>query len=236
MPKIKFKRGLKENLPNLDEGEPGFAKDTEEVFIGTETGNVQLAKQVDVDSVKEEISDTSDFLTEELSKTNTRFDDLKLVDANAEVLDARGGEATLGGRFDKAETALADITYSITNFPRLTVETNDRGSIDRAIAAIPEGATLYFPLIGTYDLGGEYVITKRVKLKGKIRPIYVGGTLQSGTMFNNKIHIHADGVEIDNIGVLAPAVDNGFEISTYNASNVKFTNCITKTSSHGFFV
>jgi hypothetical protein len=97
VPKILLKRGAKGNLPTLEEGEPGYTTDTKEVFIGTSDLNVQLAKQADVSS-----------LTEGLSQTNTRFDDLKLVDANAEVLDARGGEATLGGRFDKAETALAD--------------------------------------------------------------------------------------------------------------------------------
>jgi hypothetical protein len=102
MPKIKFKRGSKENLPNLDEGEPGFAKDTEEVFIGTGTGNVQLAKQDDVDSVKEEVS-----------QTNKRFDDLKLVDMNAEILDARGGEFTLGERLDKSSAILDGVTTSL---------------------------------------------------------------------------------------------------------------------------
>jgi hypothetical protein len=102
MPKIKFKRGLKENIPVLDEGEPGFAKDTEEVFIGTGTGNVQLAKQDDVDSVKEEVL-----------QTNSRFDELKLVDANAEVLDARGGEVTLGDRLDKSSAILDGVTISL---------------------------------------------------------------------------------------------------------------------------
>jgi hypothetical protein len=104
MPKIKFKRGLKENLPVLDEGEPGFAKDTEEVFIGTGTGNVQLAKQKDVDSV-----------TEGLSQTNSRFDELKLVDANAEMLDARGGEVTLGERLDKSSAILDGLNSSFAD-------------------------------------------------------------------------------------------------------------------------
>lgn len=41
--KIQIRRGDKENLPDLDEGELGFAVDTNEVFIGTSTTtNVQI--------------------------------------------------------------------------------------------------------------------------------------------------------------------------------------------------
>jgi hypothetical protein len=41
--KIQIRRGAKNNLPDLDEGELGFATDTKEVFIGTATAeNVQI--------------------------------------------------------------------------------------------------------------------------------------------------------------------------------------------------
>jgi hypothetical protein len=41
--KIQIRRGAKTNLPDLDEGELGFATDTKEVFIGTATAeNVQI--------------------------------------------------------------------------------------------------------------------------------------------------------------------------------------------------
>ena len=36
---IKIKRGLKAGLPNLEVGEFGLATDTNELFIGTSTGN-----------------------------------------------------------------------------------------------------------------------------------------------------------------------------------------------------
>jgi hypothetical protein len=108
VPKILLKRGAKGNLPTLEEGEPGYTTDTKEVFIGTSDLNVQLAKQADVSS-----------LTEGLSQTNTRFDDLKLVDANAEVLDARGGEAALGDRLTKFDESLEDITTNVNNFNTL---------------------------------------------------------------------------------------------------------------------
>jgi Major tropism determinant N-terminal domain len=39
---IKFKRGLKENLPLLDAGEPAFTTDTKELFIGDGLTNNQI--------------------------------------------------------------------------------------------------------------------------------------------------------------------------------------------------
>ncbi|MCL2004434.1 MAG: hypothetical protein FWG72_10630 [Oscillospiraceae bacterium] len=37
--RIRLRRGLKTNLPNLAEGEPGFCQDTGELFVGSPTGN-----------------------------------------------------------------------------------------------------------------------------------------------------------------------------------------------------
>ena len=39
---IQIKRGLKAGLPNLDVGELGYATDTNEFFIGTDSGNVLI--------------------------------------------------------------------------------------------------------------------------------------------------------------------------------------------------
>ena len=46
--KIQHKRGLKANLPTLNVAEMGFATDTKELFVGSASGNVQLAKQEDL--------------------------------------------------------------------------------------------------------------------------------------------------------------------------------------------
>ena len=40
---IKIRRGLKVNLPTLEEGELGFCTDTGELYIGTSEGNVLLS-------------------------------------------------------------------------------------------------------------------------------------------------------------------------------------------------
>jgi hypothetical protein len=46
---IRFRRGLEENLPSLEEGQPGFTKDTKRAFIGSDEGNIELSKKTDVD-------------------------------------------------------------------------------------------------------------------------------------------------------------------------------------------
>lgn len=83
MPKIRFRRGQENKLPTLLEGEPGFTTDTKKLFVGSATGNIELAKQTDLDS------------------------------ANAEVLAARGGEVTLGARLDNVTSELAQIAKQI---------------------------------------------------------------------------------------------------------------------------
>jgi len=54
--KLLMRKGLKADLSTLDEAELGLATDTKEVFVGANGGNVQLAKQTEVESVKGDIS------------------------------------------------------------------------------------------------------------------------------------------------------------------------------------
>jgi hypothetical protein len=42
---LRFRRGLEENLPSLEEGQPGFTKDTKRAFIGSDEGNIEIAKK-----------------------------------------------------------------------------------------------------------------------------------------------------------------------------------------------
>ena len=53
--KILVRRGNKADLPKLDVGEPALAVDTEEVFVGSNSGNKQLANKTDVDNVNSKI-------------------------------------------------------------------------------------------------------------------------------------------------------------------------------------
>ncbi|AMB18665.1 tail protein [Bacillus phage Eldridge] len=53
--KMLMRKGLKADIKTLDEAEIGLATDTKEVFVGTSTGNVQLAKQADVKANQDKI-------------------------------------------------------------------------------------------------------------------------------------------------------------------------------------
>jgi hypothetical protein len=48
--KIQIKRGVKANLPTLSVGEPALTTDTEQVFIGGSSNNIELAKKSDIQS------------------------------------------------------------------------------------------------------------------------------------------------------------------------------------------
>lgn len=74
-----LKRGLKENLPVLDEGEIAYTTDTKEIFIGTSSGNVvhpnyeAIANKVD----KEELEATN----AELAESEHQIELVKLLQA-----------------------------------------------------------------------------------------------------------------------------------------------------------
>jgi hypothetical protein len=102
VPKIRFKRGLKTNLPVLDEGEPAFTTDTEEFFIGSQTGNIEFAKQSDLDETNAQVT----------ANTNS-INNLVNTDTNAEVIDARSTYSTLGGRLDNLDSEVGTNTSQI---------------------------------------------------------------------------------------------------------------------------
>jgi hypothetical protein len=56
---IRFKRGPEVNLPSLEEGQPAFTKDTKRVFVGTDSGNIELVKQTDMVPVIEGLSENA---------------------------------------------------------------------------------------------------------------------------------------------------------------------------------
>lgn len=53
--KIKFKRGVKDNLPELSYGEPGFVSDEGELYIGTESGNIKLTSKSEIETINEQL-------------------------------------------------------------------------------------------------------------------------------------------------------------------------------------
>lgn len=52
--KIQFKRGVKANLPTLSVAEPAFTTDTNQLFIGNGTTNIELAKATDLSDIMQD--------------------------------------------------------------------------------------------------------------------------------------------------------------------------------------
>lgn len=49
---ITFKKGLEKDLPTLQSGEPAFTTDTKKLFVGSSSGNIQIADLVDLNSIQ----------------------------------------------------------------------------------------------------------------------------------------------------------------------------------------
>lgn len=84
--KIKIRRGLKADLPLLDEGEYGLCTDTSEVFIGTNEGNRKLADHLEVAAIldlkanKAEVNTRLENIDNQLdTKTNFEYVDNQLA-------------------------------------------------------------------------------------------------------------------------------------------------------------
>jgi parallel beta-helix repeat protein len=114
MPKILVRRGLDANIPVFDIGEPGFATDTKRVFIGSDEGNVEIAKKESVDPIQTELNN------------------------------ARGGLPTLVERLDVVDEQLADIAINIKSLGAKTDGTDSTQAFINARAKskyifVPEG-------------------------------------------------------------------------------------------------
>ncbi|WP_209122924.1 right-handed parallel beta-helix repeat-containing protein [Alkalihalobacillus sp. BA299] len=84
--KIQIRRGLKTDLPLLDEGELGLCTDTGELFIGTNEGNRQLADHIEVHELlglkanKDDVNSELEVINNQLStKASAEYVDNQLV-------------------------------------------------------------------------------------------------------------------------------------------------------------
>lgn len=54
---VLFRRGLESDIPLLQEGEPGIAIDTGNVYVGSSAGNIHIGKQADINALIESLSE-----------------------------------------------------------------------------------------------------------------------------------------------------------------------------------
>lgn len=166
MPKIEFKRGTKDKLPTLAVGEPAFTTDTKEFFIGSDEGNIEFAKQSDLESTNANVANKAeqtalDATNAQVTNNTNTLNNLANVNANAEVLSARGTFPLLGNRLDNVDASLAEMAKYI-NVKKYGAKgdgvTDDTTAIKNAITdATSTKIPLYFPT-GTYLITDNIVI------------------------------------------------------------------------------
>jgi|GEM_PF-4910591 len=120
--KIRIRRGLKVNLPDLDEGEFGFCTDTKELFIGSKNGNVLYPNQSKWDELKGLIDAGNQDI-------ETLFTDVN--EQSSEITAARGTHSNLSGRFGSVESKVEENNNRIGTLSNL--KTTNKTSLVNAI-------------------------------------------------------------------------------------------------------
>jgi hypothetical protein len=141
MPKITFKHGTKATMPKLDFREPAITDDTEEIFIGGNTDNIQLAKQADLDT------------------TNTNVGNLTTLQTTA--------KGSLVEAVNENTTALAQIAIQLDHYKTGSNTWND--AFDLAYADLPQyGGKILIPstITITRSIDLHALGTKKVLIEG----------------------------------------------------------------------
>lgn len=180
------------------------------VWIGTVGSGLQEARVID--SIQAGVSLT---LTENLS--NTHAVGAPVTRSPSELVDARGGAATLGAR-------LAELSLDFVSVRRHGATgngvTDDSSAIQSAIdvvAALPRGGTVYFPP-GTYKLGTTLTLASNVRLLGA-----PGVTLDASTttkIGSARIAMRALGSLGASIALSANAVKGEYTVTVADASSL----------------
>ena len=115
---------------------------------------------------------------------------------------------------------------SLSNYPRINGETNDYNRFIRALSNTKEGGTLKIPS-GTYVLNNnDIIINKPISI--------VGDGLETTILSNGGIVIESSNVQIENITVSCPTLDNAFQANTVGVSNITIRNCKGIARDHSF--
>jgi hypothetical protein len=110
---VQFKRGTKVNIPVLDAGEPYFAYDMNEFYVGSSTGNVLVAA----------------YNNEKTTVTDSTTNGYIIVDGNQlQVYDDSSLQNALNGKANKidlASVAMSGNYNDLSNIPSIPTKTSD---------------------------------------------------------------------------------------------------------------
>jgi hypothetical protein len=187
--KIRFKRGLEMNMPTLYVGEPYFAEDTEEFWMGTNNGNINLSKNkqytelanaylqllspVTLDSLKTQSLDLNTF--------NLGYVDTKLLPINSSLTSVNASVASILTSIAQMTTDISnrvskgELVYNVLDLGLVgDGVTDETTALQNAINLVNSkgGGTLFFP-----NSGHRYFISGTPTLCNNLKLISNGATL-----------------------------------------------------------
>ena len=120
-------------------------------------------------------------------------------------------------------------------YPRRVGETSDNARFKRAIEGLQNGDKLLLDN-KIYEFTSEKIsINKSISIEGKINPVYDNGHFLHGTILKNVgFAFEADGIEVRNLGLESPGVDNTFQGNTRAINNILIENCSAIPGSHAY--
>jgi hypothetical protein len=225
---IRFLRGLEENLPSLEEGQPAFTEDTKRVFIGSDAGNVELAKQESVDTIEGRLDGL-----DQRSK-NVWMDVKKDFEAKGDGItdDIISIQNAFNYARDNGSVKLyfPEGTYCISNsiqaYKNTTVEWHPNAVIKRI-------GTYYKMFVNGDPTNESYVLDGGYSGEGNIH--FYGGTFDMNCQVGNTSGIsptqtvtffdlgHAENISFNNITVKNGQSGHYFQVSS--CKNVRFKDC-----------
>jgi hypothetical protein len=226
---IRFKRGPEVNLPSLEEGQPAFTKDSKRVFIGSDAGNIELAKKDSVDLLEGRV--TSDLIQRSI---NVKYP----FGTNLLALNGDGTDETVNIQafFTYAKTVgnvniyFPDGTYCISNYIQVYKNTT---VILNPNAVIKRIGTYYKMFVNGDTANKSYVVGGGYSGEGNIH--FVGGTFDLNCQVGNTSGIsptqtvtffdlgHAENISFNNITVKNGQIGHYFQVSS--CKNVRFKDC-----------
>ncbi|AZV58822.1 hypothetical protein [Clostridium sp. AWRP] len=120
---IKFKRGIKSNLPVLSVGEPAFCTDTKELFVGSSEGNVNLSNVSKVNGHTASGTPTTSEKTDIIKMINEVFTDAN--NGKTKLYNAIIGKGITPGSQTFTDLVNAINTPSLVNTAGATATTDD---------------------------------------------------------------------------------------------------------------
>ena len=201
--RIQLRRGVKSKLPTLSSGEPGYTTDTNELFIGTGTGNVNMngSKWYTGTAMSGTTSTENNY--NYTGCPIVKVGDMYLNTSYGYVYEcttagsgasakwtyrgcikgAQGATGNTGAKGDKGERgAVGTIVIAASNSTTKSKSaadyvcdgTADQSEITSALAALPSGGGKIVFAEGTYNISAAFTISKPVVFEG----------MGDGTQFN----------------------------------------------------